>query len=382
MKYLLAIILGAIVLSCNAQENLKAPNSKVFKYEFQMDTLAERFLSDSLIHSLSFGVYYKGEVFTKHYGELDPGKDNLPTNNSVYDIASVTKTFVGTLIKQAELEGKLTIEDDVRKYLQGSFPNLEYKGTPITIRHLLSHSSRLPRYLPETIINEFDVIDETLADRISKIERSYTKSQFMKDLAAVKIDTFPGFKYAYSNAGVELACLIMENIYNKPFDELLEEKILSKANMSHTSVHLNDAQKDQYVSGYGIGNRQMPSMVSPLWGGSGNGKSTTADLMNYIQFQLKGDELASGVREVTFDKDLIDGDDRIKMGYLWQVSTDRDFGQVIKHHGGAMNAQNYMLIYPESDLGISVMTNQSSWTVTGPLLGVAYGLLDAIALDK
>lgn len=70
------------------------------------------------------------------------------------------------------------------------------------------------------------------------------------------------------------------------------------------------------------------------------------------------------------------------MGYLWQVSTDNDFGKVIKHHGGAFGVQNYMLIYPEENLGISIITNQSGWETPNKLLNFVYGLLDEMAKEK
>ena len=383
MKYITTISLILLILGCNT--NKKSINSieKEYKHESIIDSLATAFLNDTLMNSLSIGIYHNGEEFIKHYGELDPSQNNKPTNQTIYDIASLTKTFVGTLIKQAEIEGKLSIENDIRDYLKGDYPNLEYENQPIKVRHLITHTSRLPRYLPTSILDEFSIIDASLPIRMSKIEMAYSKNLFLNDLSKIQIDTFPGYKYAYSNAGAELASYILENVYNLPFEELLEKKLWSKANMTSSSINLNVSQKKYYANGYGDYQNVTPPMQTNLWGGSGYGKSTIADLLNYIKYQLdEQNEVVQQSHKILFDKAIIDNDPRVKIGYMWQVSTDKDFGKLIKHHGGGNGVQNYMFIYPEEELGITIITNQSGWHTAGKLLNVVNGLLDEMAKEK
>ncbi len=372
------------MLTCNFTNKSVQSIESEFKYEVQIDGLVNAFLTDSLMNSFSVGIYHKGEEFVKHYGELDPGKKNKPTNNTIYDIASVTKTFVGTLIAQAEREDKLSIEDDIRDYLEGSFPNLQYKNEPIRIKHLVTHTSGLPTF-PLIIQNEFSKKDSDLSlpIRMAKIEKDYSKKDFFEDLKEIKIDTIPGCKYNYSNLGAELASYIIEKVYKSPFEKVLEENIWKVANMTSTMIKIQEPKKQFYANGYGKYKIQRPPMNNNLWGGSGQGKSTIIDLLNYIKFQLNEDNLdVQNSHKILFDTDVIDGDSRNKMAYMWMVSTDRDFGQVIKHHGGGYGTQNWMLIYPEEELGISIITNQSGRNTAGKLLDVAYGILDEIAKDK
>jgi len=124
-------------------------------------------------------------------------------------------------------------------------------------------------------------------------------------------------------------------------------------------------------------------MKTSLWGGSGHGKSTIRKLINYIKYHLGQENIgAQRSHEVLFEKDVINGDPRNKMAYMWVVSTDRDFGSYIRHHGGSYGTQNWMCIYPEAELGISVITNQSGWHTAGKLLEVVYGILEEIAADQ
>ncbi len=382
---LLRIVIICLVLisveNVEAQtENNKSEIEQIL--EAPVDRLAEAFLQDTLFKSLSIGVYYKGEEFIQHYGELEEGKNNKPSNKTIYDIGSVSKTFVGTLMAKAEIEGKLSVEDDIRDYLDGEYPNLQYEDQPIKIKHLITHSSRLPRFLPLSIIDEFNDVSAGLVDRISMIERGYSKQQFFEDLKSISIDTFPGLRYAYSNALAELASYILERAYDIPFEKLLEEKLFRKANMTSTGITLSKAQEKLYTSGYDDYNSPAPPMKAILWGGSGHGKSTVTDLLNYMKYHISQEAVVQKSHQVLFDKDIIHGDPRIKLGYMWEISTDGDFGSYINHHGGAFGAQNWMMVYPEEELGISVITNQSGRHTAGRLYRIVNGILSEIAKNK
>ncbi len=373
------LLIGALKIDAQSENN----NSKIDQLlQVPVDKMAKSFLEDSLMKSISIGVYYKGEDFTRHYGELDQGKNNTPTNQTIYDIGSVTKTFVGTLMAKAALEGKLSLEDDIRKYLDGDYSNLEYDQRVIKVKDLITHTSGLPKFLPLSVMEEFEEMNETLADRISKKTSTYTKQDFLKDLKKIKIDTVPGFKYAYSNAGAELAAYILERAYGIPFERLLEEKLFQTAKMTSSSIHLTKAKEKTYANGYGDFNNPTPAMETPLWGGSGFGKSTMSDLLNYIKYHISDDAVAQKSHQVLFDKEIIRGDPKKKIGYMWELNTDDDFGAYISHHGGAFGVQNWMLVFPEEEIGISVVTNQSGRRTAGKLATVLNGILLELANEK
>jgi CubicO group peptidase (beta-lactamase class C family) len=115
----------------------------------EIDEVAATLIEQPLLHSTSIGVVYRGEEFIRHRGDMEAGKPSPPTDATFYEIGSLSKTMAGTLMANAVLERKLSLDDDIRIYLQGDYPNLQYKGEPIRIRHLLSHTSGLPNMLPE-----------------------------------------------------------------------------------------------------------------------------------------------------------------------------------------------------------------------------------------
>ncbi|MBJ6369819.1 serine hydrolase domain-containing protein [Snuella sedimenti] len=99
------------------------------------------------ICSVSVGFYNKGEKSTHHFGKLTKGKNNTATNSTIFELGSVSKMFTGTLVAKVILEGKINLEDDIRNYLPGKYENLAFEGIPIQIKHLLTHSSRLPHFV-------------------------------------------------------------------------------------------------------------------------------------------------------------------------------------------------------------------------------------------
>lgn len=338
---------------------------------------AEPLLTDELISALSVGVFYEGEKYSQHYGSLDDGQNNPPTDKTIYEIASVSKTMVGLLIAQAEAEGKLSIEDDVRTHMEGDYANLAYEGQPIRIKHLMTHTSRLPRFLPTSINDLFANITEDLPFRIAELANSYSRTQFFEDLKSVVIDTVPGTVYAYSNADTELVAHILEQIYQTTFDDLLQKNHTQWANMSNTAVQLSEEQSKNLANGYGMNRIKVPHMTIKLWGAAGGIKSNMPDLLNYMEFQLnEKNPIVAKTHQPLYGTEH-------QLGYFWVLSSDSTLGRCLSHHGGAFGAQNWMFLYPEAGIGVSVITNQSDMETAGKLREVLNGIVeDLTALES
>jgi len=93
--------------------------------------------------AVSGAIYIRGRATQFHYGKLSNGKK--PTNNTIYEIGSITKTYTGLLLSQAVYDHKVNLDDDIRSYLDNKYPNLILSNNrPITLRHLITHISGLP----------------------------------------------------------------------------------------------------------------------------------------------------------------------------------------------------------------------------------------------
>jgi len=137
---------------------------------------------------ISIGIYEDGQVYTYNYGTTAPSGHIKPSSDTLYPIASITKTFTGALLAQAQSEGRLRLDDDIRKYLDGDYPNLEFAGHPIHLYDLVDHRSGLPFFLPDRAETRPDFKDgSTFSGRVAEIEKTYTRQDFFADLHKVKL---------------------------------------------------------------------------------------------------------------------------------------------------------------------------------------------------
>lgn len=361
--------ISIFIISCE-NSNDKKPTVERNAIELLIDKNAHSLLLDSTINAISIGVYKDGKTYINHYGELDKGQKNKPTDETIYEIGSVSKTFAGTLVAKAELEGKLNLQDDIRKYLKEDFPNLAYQGNPIRIKHLITHTSRLPRFLPETINQIVENPTDNLAFDIYEIEKNYSKEKFFSDLHTVVLDTIPGTKDSYSSADTELIAHILENIYDKPYNELIQEKICDELKMTNTGTIVKEGLQSRLANGYIENNKLAPHMINTLWGAGGGMTSTIPDLMKYVKFQLdKENKVAVKSHQVVFQNG------NFEIGYYWPIRFDESYGTYYSHHGGAFGSQNYLFVFPEKDLGISIITNQNISGTGNKLLKIIEGIM-------
>lgn len=352
-QWLNAVVLSAVLLAVGC-EGRKVPSNDVGA---AVDDAAHALIEQPLLHSASIGVVYRGKTFIRHRGEMVAGKPDVPTDATLYEIGSLSKTLAGALMARAVLEGRVGLEDDVRSYLQGDYPNLQYQGQPIRVRHLLSHTSGLPNMLPEranTVLEDFT--DHRVPGELSALYAHYGKPDFLRDLHAVRIPRMPGKEYAYSSAGTELTAHILEGVYKTDYTSLLRGFFSDAAAMTSIGIKLGNAEKDRLAIGYHSDNPVPTSPMPQLpWGASGNVKATVPDMVKYLQFQL-----ANGPVVQESHRTLARFDDEFSIGYFWNiVAGDRQKGVYYAHHGGVPRSQCYIYIMPEHDLGIFVITNQS-----------------------
>ncbi|MEP0264362.1 serine hydrolase domain-containing protein [Dokdonia sp.] len=353
MKYLLPIVL--IISTFSFQKSFSQTSNVEDPILKSIEKHGSSFIKDKDINSVSIGIYKDGEVYTGHYGEIDKGEGNTPNNETIYEIASVTKTMTGYLVARAVLEEKIKLDDAVIIYLEGDFSNLQYNDTPITIKHLLTHTSGLPKFLPLEMNNVFEKFDEHVPEEYIKLERSYNKKQFLADLKNISITEAPGTTYLYSNAGAELIGHVLETIYQKDIDQLLKESFLAENNMFNTAITLDETQKQKLVQGYWMNNEtQSPNQLNTLWATGSGAKMTMTDMMQYAALQLN----TKNPVVLESQRVLYERGKTFKIGYFWRVWNDK-YGRSYNHHGGTSGMQNWLFIFPKYNVGISIMTNQS-----------------------
>lgn len=309
-------------------------------------------LKNKEFRALSIGIYKDGQTYMSHFGTLDGHVK--PTDETIYEIASVSKTFTGYLIAKAVAEGKINLEDKINDLLKEDFSNLAFEGEPIRVKHLLTHTAGLPHFMAPGMAEAFERPDNEVPTTFRELEQNMTQERFIELLKDFKLQSAPGTVYKYSNAGAELLAYILSTVYNKPFDTLLKEQVFNGLDMNSSGIRLTSAQQERIAKGYWSKNETAsPSQIIPLWGG-GNGVNTTLpDLMKWIEFNLNSDDNAlKESQRIIYEKKTR------WMAYLWNGWKDKN-GTSYNHHGGTTGTQNWLFIFPKYNLGISIIVNHS-----------------------
>ena len=170
----------------------------------------------------ALGVIKEGKlIYSRGYGMANL-EHNIPNGSKlIYDIGSTSKQFTAASILLLVAEGKLSLEDDVRKYI----PELPQYQQPIQIRHLIHHTSGLRDYLTLFSLAGVSFDDTT------------TESDALKIILRQKgLNFTPGDEWLYSNSGYFLLSIVIKRASGKSFAEYAKEKIFDPLGMRHTLV--------------------------------------------------------------------------------------------------------------------------------------------------
>lgn len=316
-----------------------------------VDQAAQQFMTAPEAVGLSIGVFRDGQTYMYNYGTVDKDRQKLPTSQTIYPIASITKTFTGALLAQAAVEKKVNLGDDIRKYLTGHYPNLAYQGQPIRLFHLINHRSGLPFLLPDCP-DAFTNTSLPSSAIATELLQHYTQADFFADLHTVRLDNAPGYTFKYSNAGAQLLGYILERVYNMPFEELVRLKITQPLAMHNTKITLTTSDQAGLAKGYNCDGEQMPTSPDQLQGASAL-KSTVADMLNYIQWHVAEQTEASKLTHRPTWGDA----NRYSAGLNWQILTSSG-NRAIWQDGNIPGFSSLCVSYPELNMGIVILSNE------------------------
>lgn len=321
-------------------------NALTSKLDSTVQKAVSVYMSNENVAGLSVGVLQNGEMFFYNYGETEKGNKQIPTNETIYEIGSITKTFTGILLANAVQEGRAKLNDDIRKYLAGNFPNLQFEGKAIQLLHLSNHTSRLPSQ-PKIVDTGKDPFDA------SEVFNEKTLNDILLN---VRIDSAPGIKEEYSNFGVSLLGYILEKVYNQSYEQLLDKYIFKPYGMAQSRITLTEPDYKRFAQGYDVEGGITKYWRNRLAEPAGGIRSTTRDMLLYMKEQMD----AKSASAAWLSHQLTFGDNNEGRGLNWRISKTKKGYLVWGHAGGTDGFSSLCLIYPELKSGIILLTNNGN----------------------
>ncbi len=312
-----------------------------------VDQVVKNYLSEHKYIGYSISLYKAGKTTYYGYGEKQKNKNQIPDEETIFEIGSVTKTFTALLLAQAIQSGLAGADDDIRKYLNASFPNLELNGKPITLKQLANHTSGIPR-LPGDLENQPDY---TPTDPY----KNYSKKMLLDFLRQFKPEREPGKVAEYSNLGIAVLGMLLENIYKKSYAQLIAEHITTPNQMKSTFINIPESELKRVALGYDENGHYAPAWHLGDIAPAGGISSTAKDMMVYMQANMEEKSPAYKlVHQVTFSEN-----EKQQTAYAWVVTSLKNGTQLIWHNGQTAGASSFCGYIPETGTILVLLSNMA-----------------------
>ncbi len=297
--------------------------------------------------SIVIGLIDGDKVDYFKYGKtaLENGTD--VDENSVFEIGSISKVFTTILLANEIEKGTMKLSDPISIYLPKDVKVPTRNGKEITLKHLATHTSALPR-MPSNInpANPLNPFADYSVEQMYGFLNSY---ELTRDIGAIS---------EYSNYGMGLLGHILELHTRKSYEELFVEQIAVPYKMLNTKMEMTSKMKAHLAKGHS-GDVQMPNWDFMTLGSAGGIKSTLNDMINFAKANMIKDDLIIN-KAMQMSHELAFKDDKgFSMGLGWQYVKTAKKEKIIWHNGRTGGYTAFTGFIEGTNKGVVVLTNSN-----------------------
>ncbi|MFD2147497.1 serine hydrolase domain-containing protein [Mucilaginibacter antarcticus] len=294
-----------------------------------IDLVARRYIQKSNTFGLAIGTLIDGKTNTYFYGETKNGSGKLPNANTIFELASISKTFTATLLAWYINQGKIQLSDPITEYLPDTV-SVNLALQKVTVLQLSNHTSGIPG-LPNNFTKQINYTD-------ANPYKNYTKQMMFAFLKSCTLRSEPGKSYAYSNLGVGLLGVILERVSKKTYEQMVTAIICKPLAMKSTMQHLPAPLAANFATLYDENGLPTPAWDFDALAACGSLKSTMTDLLLYAKANMvntdsKLSQAFELTHQITFDCDA-----PVALG--WHIITV-DGVKYIFHNGGTGGSSSF-----------------------------------------
>jgi len=363
----IARVIAAAVVGLSLAAPADAASSDITR---ALAVRAERYVARDGSDGLAIAVVRCGMTAFVARGLRNREARRAVTPDTLFDIGSVSKTFTALLLARAVAAKRVRLEEDVRRYLPGNYPNLRWSdGTPITLGQLADTTSGLPDFLPDPAPLAKLAADQQVT-AASAMLRDYGNDDFLKDLHGIKLRSKPGTESRHSNVAAQLLGYLMSRVFGMPFGAALYRIVEHPAGMRDGTA------KSRYTPvavGYDDRHRVMPPYAGESIMPAGGLRYTARDMGKFLRLLLSRDNPAVLVSQrVRFTADP----DR-QLAFTWVVSEPVPGVKKYRMSGGTFGGSSYVEYYPSLGYGVALMANRAGANTQDELQEIAEQTFEA-----
>ncbi|HEI8864641.1 TPA: beta-lactamase [Serratia odorifera] len=247
---LLSLCLTALPALADASDNLK------------IDQIVQPLMQKYAVPGMAIAVSVDGKTHFYNYGVASKQNKQPITNQTLFEIGSLSKTFTATLAAYAQNAGKFSLADPASRYL----PQLRGSAFDrVTLQNLATHTSGLPLFVPDNVTNTTQLMD---------YYKNWTPTHTV------------GSYRVYSNLGIGMLGMITAKSLNQPFADAMEQRLLAGLGMKHSFVNVPPRAMADYAQGYNKEDQPVRVTPGPLDAESYGLKSSSGDLIRYLNANM------------------------------------------------------------------------------------------------
>jgi len=350
--FILLWVLSAVLVPSSSPGQAAAQTDSVLSGEKTAEIreiLRERVDKDKKTVGIVVGVINDKGSQVIGYGRLDKNNKKEVDGNTVFEIGSITKVFTTLLLAEMAEKGELSLEDRIAKFLPDSVKVPTKDGKEITLLHLATHTSGLPRlptnFFPKDKSNPY--ADYT-ADKLYEFLSGYT---LKRDI---------GEKVEYSNLGGGLLGHLLSLKAGTDYETLVITRICEPLGMNDTRITLSPELKGRMATGYDDEGKAVKNWDLAVLAGAGALRSTANDLLKFLAANLGLIEtgLAPAMQNTQAARRSMElAGNEIALGWI----VGKKFGtEIIWHNGGTGGYRSFIGFRKDKRLGVVVLCNSAN----------------------
>ncbi|MFD7631120.1 serine hydrolase domain-containing protein [Streptomyces sp. NPDC059851] len=303
---------------------------------------------------VAVAVVVGGQVAYAAAGTTGRADGGTPSADTLFEIGSVTKTFTALCLARMAVAGTVELDEPLARLLPEGTAVPSRGGQEITLRHLSTHTSGLPR-LPKGML-----LRALLRPRTPDPYAGCTADVLLSGLAHTRLGSTPGRRVRYSNLGAGLLGLALARRAGTTYEQLVTTQVCAPLGMSATGVAGDATRPGRLAQGHDSRRRPTPPWNLADLAGAGGLRSSATDLVSYVRAQLDcaGPELAEAVR---LTRQVEHRDNRFSWMHLgWRahrLHPRQGAHMQIWHNGGTGGFASFVGFDPETGTAAIVLSN-------------------------
>ncbi len=342
------LVTGSALIACTAAFNESNAKDNA-DWETKIDRLAAKEIKRQGIPSLQLAIGHEGKViFEKAYGFANVEQETPATIETQYRTASISKWFTGTATMTLVDDGAINLAAPIQTYC----PEYPDKKWEITTRHLLSHTAGIRHYkegeaeTPST---------QHYSDVIGPLE-SFKNDPLLYE---------PGMGWGYSSHGFRVLGCVVKGASKKAYNDYLKQAVFNPAGMTATFADDMTNPSSKRAAGYELVRRKKlkPAPIRDVSENlpAGGHLSTASDLVRFSQAFDQGVLVSKTSVDLMSSLPVAKTGKIIEAGYGHGVDFMGAFEGSLGHGGRQEGTTTLLVLLPEQDLSIAVLTNARGW---------------------